>query len=112
MKARIGDYSLNCFFAQPKSQFAFDVKLPERCYLEFGYGALEESLKKANNQVHLRIELEHKNGREPLFSKDFKPSKKNWLSMKKLTCFLKEERKSRYISLQSQLWRMKEMALR
>lgn len=87
MKARIGDYSLNCFFAQPKSQFAFDVKLPEKCYLEFGYGALEESLKKDNNQVHFRIELENKNGRESLFSKDFKPSKKKQVIHEKIDMF-------------------------
>jgi arylsulfatase A-like enzyme len=83
-KARIGDYSLNCFFAQPKSQFAFKVKLPEKCFLEFGYGSLEESLKKAHNQVRFRIEIEQKSGRETLFSEDFKPSKKRQVMYDKI----------------------------
>jgi arylsulfatase A-like enzyme len=75
-KARIGDYSINCFFAQPQSQFVFEVKLPEECYLDFGYGALEESLENGSDKTRFRIELEHKNRSETLFSKDFKPSKK------------------------------------
>jgi len=73
-KARIGEYSLNCLFAQPKSQFEFEVKIPENGYLEFGYGALPESLNTENNEVRFTIEIEQKQRRETLFTKIFQPT--------------------------------------
>jgi len=83
-KARIFDYSLNCLFAPPKSQFMFDLKIPEKCYLEFGYGFLTESFEKPNKKVHFKIELEYKKKKETLFSGKFKASIEKKINIKKI----------------------------
>lgn len=68
-KVQIDEYSHNCIFAPPKSQFMFEVKIPEKSFLEFGYGFLSESNKKINPKVNFKVEVEHKRKKNALFSK-------------------------------------------
>ncbi|MHA1723681.1 MAG: sulfatase, partial [Promethearchaeota archaeon] len=71
------DNAINCIFAPPYTELEFGLKIPENCYLEFGYGILKESWEEESNGVIFKIILEEKNnGRRVIFSRIVNPYEK------------------------------------
>lgn len=92
-KPRLFDYSLNCLFAPPKSHFAFEVKIPERCTLEFGYGFLMESFDNPERSILFKVEVEDKKKKEILLSEHLKPSEEKKFNFTRIEMFPYQNKK-------------------
>lgn len=79
-KLDLEDVEIDILFAPPQSEYAFDIKIPADCFLEFGTGIvrdknselLQETLREEIEGVDFRVRLEVEGKARPLF-RDFMP---------------------------------------
>jgi arylsulfatase A-like enzyme len=95
-KIHLGEYAYNALFAPTDSQFMFEVKVPEECFLEFGCGFLEESFSTPRGEVLFRVEIETKGEeRTVLFAEKLKFSRQQEISVQKIDLSSYESKISR-----------------
>lgn len=75
-KLEIGEQTLNVIFAPTRSEFEFQLKIPESGILQFGCGKLNQNWDSKNSAVSFKINLEHSKRKETLFSKYLADSSK------------------------------------
>jgi arylsulfatase A-like enzyme len=67
-KIKFDEYSLNSLASPPRSEFALEVKVPPEATLEFGYGILNEFLKKqSDKEIRFQIFLKNSSEEQTLF---------------------------------------------
>ncbi len=95
-KVPLGEYAFNALFAPTDSKFMFEVKIPKNCFLEFGYGFLEESYSTPNSEVHFKVEIEPRGEeRTVLFSEKLNSSMQKEISVKKIELLSYENKKTK-----------------
>jgi arylsulfatase A-like enzyme len=68
-KLEIGEHSINALFSPPKSEYRFNIKMPQSGILQFGYGLMAEEWKSDKAGVLFKIILEEAGNKHNLFSK-------------------------------------------
>lgn len=73
---RILDDAINVLLAPPHSQFEYELKLPQACVLEFGYGIFSPFWKDPEAGVNFSVVIQEGQNEEILVSENLAPYKK------------------------------------
>jgi arylsulfatase A-like enzyme len=75
---RILDDAINVLLAPPHSRFEYELKLPQACVLEFGYGIFSPFWRDPEAEVSFSVVIQERQNEEILFSENLAPYKKKF----------------------------------